>query len=204
MKKLHQSHYKRLALCICFVSIVFVYTKMAHSASTAQHKVNSLDSAYENIPHNWLIPESKSANDDVLWQRGISGDELLRSKTAQRRNTLPSSDIKSATGKNSGQKGEDEKIKDISIAGGAIKGDATQLGPSWKAPTDRSLVIDEDLKKEKHDVVGAYGEMIKDDGFEMRMGPEVYIPMGGASAYQGDEKPENIELGVGMKLLWDF
>ncbi len=207
MKKVQLSHCKRLALLLCFVCMFFnvaLYTTKVHGASTAQHQANSLDSAYDDIPNSWLIPESKSANDDVFWQKGISADELLRSKMTPSRNSLPRSGSLMDNYQSSRQKEDDEKSEEISIAGGSIKGDATQLGPSWKAPTDQSLVIDEDLKKEKHDVVGAYGEMIRDEGFEMRLGPEVYIPMGGAKAYQGDEKPENVEVGVGMKLLWDF
>ncbi len=197
MKRMLRTIFFQTALCLCCVFLA--WQVQANGISPREFPTSE---AFNNAYNQWKTPDMRTSNDKEIWKQGTSPEALLHSRT--RKDPPPDAHSNKTGPSKKASRANDAEEEGISIAGGAIEGDATQLGPSWRAPTDKSVVIDEDLKKEKHDVIGAYGEMVKSEDFEMRMGPEVYVPMGGAKFYQGEDKPDTTELGVGMKFKWGF
>ncbi len=149
----------------------------------------------------WKKADAVPQSQDPLWHKGTSAQDLLRNK-----NPHVSSVAKGEKDSMGPQHAPTQRAQEdtgVSIAGGAIQGNSEIMGSSWHTPHAQEPIIDEDMLHDKRDVVGAYGQMVADDDFEMSMGPELHIPGEGASVL-GKDGAEASELGMSMKFKWGF
>ncbi len=149
----------------------------------------------------WKKEDTAPQSQDPLWQKGTSAQDLLRKKNPLAPSVAKGEENSMGPQQVPAQQAQEES--GVSIAGGAIQGDSEVMGSSWHAPHEQEPIIDEDMLHDKRDVVGAYGQVMADDDFEMSMGPELHIPGEGADVL-GKDGAEASELGMSMKFKWGF
>ncbi len=149
----------------------------------------------------WGKEGSEPASHDALWQKGTSVQDLLRKKNPHTAQTAKEQE--NPMGPKPSPSKEKQEKSGVTLAGGAIQGDSEVVGSSWHSPDAQEPIIDEDMLHDKRDVLGAYGQMVDENGFEMTMGPELHIPGEGASVL-GKDGADNSELGMSMKFKWGF
>ncbi len=193
-----------LTFILCLLQAQNAWSGTVMDVNTLSQQTSNQESQ-QHFLGPWKNSNTPNHSQDVLWKKGTSAHDLLRKKNTA---TTPSPAKKEPGGIGMGPhpktspRGEQES-KGVVLAGGAIEGDAAVVGSSWHGPGSEEPIIDEDMLKEQHDVVGAYGQVVAEDDFKMSLGPELYIP-GDSSSLLGNEKSSASELGMGMKLQWGF
>ncbi len=188
------------------VVVLFGFLSFAHAATTSMDVVIPTPTGSIANPklEKWQKNTTPQTQQDKLWQQGVSPEQLLNKDATKRMQPqAPTAETVGPHPKQGQQSPTAPEDDGLQLAGGAIKGDSEAVGSTWHAPSSNSMTIDENLYNEQHEVVGAYGQMVQNENFEMSLGPELYIPEEGTSVL-GDNGPENSELGVGMKLQWGF
>ncbi len=156
----------------------------------------------------WYPSGEPQGDKGTIWERGTSLNELNRRRAPQNPNSPSSLDTR--VGIESQLKGLAEyersaEKKPLKIADGKIHGDSSVEKTSWKSSITEPIKIDEPVLSSQRSVVGAYADMVEDEDFHMSAGPEIHLPESTSSPLgHSDDRPENSEIGMGMKLMWGF
>ncbi len=190
--------FNAIMLVSCFWLIFFgkLFLNVENSYAVDDTYVSS-----NNQKTAWGAFDAPSANDDAFWHESSSGYSLMPKSKAK--NSLNS---KNSLGPHKIDSPVETKkeLTELVAKDVAISGETKTVGNKWDNASSDESKFDEDLKKQTHDVIGAYGKMVDDEDFKLKMGPELYVPLKGADTYQGSHNPSNSELGLGMKMEWGF
>ncbi len=147
----------------------------------------------------WDALESHNADTDAFWKKSVSGDAFLQKKGIER-------EVKD-TGREAREKYKAEHPKKgngITFGSGVMSEDADAVGKQVAPPSAVEHSLDDTLHQHTHDVYGAYKEVVQQEDLKVRMGPEVRVPANNTEVLNKGEAPKASDVGVGMKLKWDF
>ncbi len=147
----------------------------------------------------WYPKGSPQGTNGDLWNKGTSGKKLTE-KMRPKGHTE-----QHLEGPHDGaQVAEEDEGLSLQLANGAIKGDAVEEGSQWQSPGVNAIKIDEEVLSEKRNIVGAYAPLVQEDGLNISVGPELHIPDDVDSPLQKNSSQNQSEVGMGMRLMWDF
>ncbi len=153
----------------------------------------------EKKSSNWDALKAHDDAQDEFWKKSVSGQTFLQGKGLKK-------EVKD-TGREAREKfkAENDKNNDgITFGKGVLTDKAGAVGKQVSPPSSIERSLDENFEHQTHDVYGAYKDVVRQKDLEVKMGPEVMVPATSTEALQKGETPKTSDVGVGMKLKWDF
>ncbi len=185
--------------CVC-THILFLFFLVCFPLQAKAQEENTA------VPHDsaWYPKGSPQGTKGDLWEKGTSASTLTEKLDPQVvfEQKLEGTDQNIRRVLQSKLEAIEKEEQKSGLS--SIPIESAEEGAEWHSPSSKPVVIDEEILVEKRDVVGAYAPIVDDDDFRISVGPELHIPQDNDSPLQGKSGVEQSEIGMGMRLMWDF